>query len=282
MREQYFYLFVCGALLLCGVSCSEQPGGPQVYETGSAQPESVRGFGVAVAESETLGVPCYEVPPSVFLMGDPHAASMNKLTLFTMESYSTGAGPVRRTEITKGYVISDLVTTDEYLEFVRDQPEERWDDLVIDSELGNFENGEAVGDGSEPVDEVTYYGALEFCKWLGAKHGLAVRLPTEAEWELWQTYYRKSEGTARNEITGAWCADYFGDELSPIDNVDPLGPVRSSVTSQSSVQTRVVRRLNINLKPRYPGLERGQGRDAAIYGLQFVVEVDGEQDHIDD
>ncbi|MBI4473819.1 MAG: SUMF1/EgtB/PvdO family nonheme iron enzyme [Acidobacteria bacterium] len=34
-----------------------------------------------------------------------------------------------------------------------------------------------------PVLNVTYADAQEFCKWLSAKTGTTVRLPTEAEWE---------------------------------------------------------------------------------------------------
>lgn len=38
-------------------------------------------------------------------------------------------------------------------------------------------------DDDEAVIFVSYYDAVEFCKWLSAKEGRSYRLPTEAEWE---------------------------------------------------------------------------------------------------
>ena len=35
-----------------------------------------------------------------------------------------------------------------------------------------------------PVTSVNWFDAVEFCRWLSAGWGLAVRLPTEAEWEF--------------------------------------------------------------------------------------------------
>lgn len=34
-----------------------------------------------------------------------------------------------------------------------------------------------------PAEGITYYGALEFCKWLGAKEKCYYRLPSRLEWE---------------------------------------------------------------------------------------------------
>ena len=35
-----------------------------------------------------------------------------------------------------------------------------------------------------PVTSVNWFDAVEFCRWLSAEWGMAVRLPTEAEWEF--------------------------------------------------------------------------------------------------
>jgi formylglycine-generating enzyme required for sulfatase activity len=37
---------------------------------------------------------------------------------------------------------------------------------------------------SKPVVSVNWFDAVEFCRWLSAQWGFAVRLPTEAEWEF--------------------------------------------------------------------------------------------------
>ena len=61
--------------------------------------------------------------------------------------------------------------------------------------------GASKGD-DEPVTNVTWHDAVEFCAWLSRKEGQPYRLPTEAEWE-----YACRAGTATLFSTG--------DELKP-------------------------------------------------------------------
>ena len=117
------------------------------------------------------------------------------------------------------------------------------------------------GDGRRPVEQVSWHNAVEFCTRFGAKHGVAVRLPTEAEWEyaaragsttayywgdgidgnyLW--YYENSGNTTHRvgeklpnrlglyDMAGnvwEWCQDRYGEyyyRISP--EWDPKGPDR--------------------------------------------------------
>jgi len=39
-------------------------------------------------------------------------------------------------------------------------------------------------DPTKPVTSVNWFDAVEYCEWLSAEWGMAVRLPTEAEWEF--------------------------------------------------------------------------------------------------
>src|SRR6185312_7849545 len=41
----------------------------------------------------------------------------------------------------------------------------------------------AFEDGTLPVTSVNWFDARDYCRWLGLKWGLPVRVPTEAEWE---------------------------------------------------------------------------------------------------
>lgn len=42
----------------------------------------------------------------------------------------------------------------------------------------------AFDDPRKPVTSVNWFDAVEFCAWLAREWGIAVRLPTEAEWEF--------------------------------------------------------------------------------------------------
>ena len=61
----------------------------------------------------------------------------------------------------------------------------------------NWRNPGFEQSDAQPVINVTWFDAVEFCKWLGNKEGKTVRLPTEAEWE-----YACRAGTVTRYHTG--------------------------------------------------------------------------------
>ncbi len=95
---------------------------------------------------------------------------------------------------------------------------------------------------SNPVEQVSWEEAIEFCKAVSNKTGNIVRLPTEAQWE-----YACRGGTATPFNTGdtmpasscksnawglfdmhgniwQWCNDLFGEDYANSPKTDPEGP----------------------------------------------------------
>ena len=88
-----------------------------------------------------------------------------------------GADAPLRRELVEPFLIAETeVTNEQYREFVKARgykAPDGWKD-------GEFPPGAAL----EPVTNVTWADAAEYCKWLSGEIGAEVRLPTEAEWEM--------------------------------------------------------------------------------------------------
>ena len=94
-----------------------------------------------------------------------------------------------------------------------------------------------------PVVNVSYDDAAAFCKWVGSKFGVPVRLPTEAEWEY---AGQKHVPRAAHPTAWEWVADFYSKDyysVSPVKN--PAGPatgtrrvVRSESQSRSARDPR--------------------------------------------
>jgi len=131
-----------------------------------------------------------------------------------------------------------------------------------------FRAGGAFGQPGQPVVGVTWFDAVEYCRWLAQQTGKPFRLPTEAEWEWaargglrgrlypwgdeppterpgYQKHWLQGPepvGASPPNAYGLfdicenvheWCRDWYGADyykVSPLDN--PAGPV--SGTRRSS------------------------------------------------
>ncbi len=109
-----------------------------------------------------LGLPVVWIPPGPFIMGSDKARDPQAYDDETPQH-----------EVTlPGYWISRApVTVAQFRAFVRESGY-RWDG-----------QGEKQGGDDHPVVHVTWHDALAYCRWQARRTGLAVTLPSEAEWE---------------------------------------------------------------------------------------------------
>lgn len=83
--------------------------------------------------------------------------------------------PVQRLVIEPFAIAETEVTNAQYAEFIK---------ATKHRTPSHWKNEFAEGEGDFPVTNVSWNDAKDFCKWLSEKLGAAVRLPSEAEWEL--------------------------------------------------------------------------------------------------
>jgi len=164
--------------------------------------------------------------------------------------------PVHRVELTYDYLIGKYeVTNEEYVKFLNgarvrsdgsyngheviDMDDE---DCEISYVNGRFEY--ESGKGKNPVIEVSWWGALEYCNWKSVEEGLAeaydgngnlrrdiadvkgYRLPTEAEWEYAARGGRKSAGDYKfagsNDLDRVgWYSSNSGSKTHPVGQKAP-------------------------------------------------------------
>jgi formylglycine-generating enzyme required for sulfatase activity len=171
----------------------------------------------------------------------------------------TGGGesnrPVKRTMVEDFSIAETEVTNAQYAEFIREtghRPPAGWNKDVFPKGTDDY-----------PVVNVSWQDAEAFCRWLGQKLGMNVRLPSEAEWELaargreqfkypWGNEWNKE--AAVSEETGGAISAVKSRPLnrSPFGAYDMAGNVwewtRDEVTSEESLTDEELKKL----------LERGQ------------------------
>ncbi len=160
----------------------------------------------------SIGIKMYPVPRGKFMMG----SDLSELDHWDER-------PVREVTIGSDFMISESeVTVEQYKQF---DP-----DYDLDGHFGGYAGG------------ISWYDAVEFCKWLSKKEGKNYRLPTEAEWEFacragTTTLYASGDNAPKdgwanawgikNMHTGVreWCYDWYGD-YPEHSQTDPVGPAR--------------------------------------------------------
>jgi formylglycine-generating enzyme required for sulfatase activity/serine/threonine protein kinase len=143
-----------------------------------------------VAAGNTIGMRFGAVPAGEFLMGAPDSD----------KDANAGERPQRKVRITKPFEMGATeVTVAQFRAFVEASGYETdaetsglggqvWDDAAKANRRDPKANwrrpkGAELAKDDEPVCQVTWNDAVEFCRWLSKKEGVTYRLPTAQEWE---------------------------------------------------------------------------------------------------
>jgi len=141
-------------------------------------------------QTNSIGMKLVLIPPGEFRKGSPGAfgmaSGMASVGMHERDYY--GEEPQQKVRITKAFYVGMTEVTQEQYE------------RVMSRNPSSFR-----GDPQQPVENVSWEDAVEFCRKLTAKEGATYRLPTEAEWE-----YACRAGTNTQ-----W---YCGDEESALKN----------------------------------------------------------------
>lgn len=138
----------------------------------AAEREVVQTFTVPPTPQLTSTPAPTPIPEQIFAAAGEVSVPGGEIVLGGLD----GGRPLRRVIVDSFSIGETEVTNEQYRDFVKETdyaPPQRWID-------GEFPPGTAT----EPATSVTWQDAIRYCEWLSKKIGAAVRLPTEAEWEL--------------------------------------------------------------------------------------------------
>ncbi|MDA3838123.1 MAG: formylglycine-generating enzyme family protein [Candidatus Delongbacteria bacterium] len=155
--------------------------------------EILKARGKYKPEPISLGIDMVFVEGGTFQMGDEIGDLPN------------GSRPVHKVTVSDFYIGKTVVTQAQYKEVMGTNP--------------SYFKGDNL-----PVEQVSWYDAVEFCKKLSKMKGVTYRLPTEAEWEYAARGGNKSRGykySGSNDVDDvAW---YFGNKLGSLGSTNPVG-----------------------------------------------------------
>jgi sulfatase modifying factor 1 len=149
----------------------------------------------------SIGMKFVSIQPGSFMMGQYQGGDWDER-------------PVHKVNITQPFTVSATeVTNAQYEQF---EPEHR----VLRGKLGYSK------EDNEAVIFVSWYDAVEFCKWLSKKEDRPYRLPTEAEWEYacragTETAYYTGETLPREFYKNARIS-WFPDPAHPLPAAEPM------------------------------------------------------------
>ena len=162
-----------------------------------------------VPETNSIGMQFVQVEPGTFRMGagdtplpDAMLTAPGHIMSKRPAEGDFDETPAHVVTLTRPYRLSvSEVTVEQYRRF---RPEARTNPAFAPHAAG-----------------VSWYDAVEFCRWLSRKEGKTYRLPTEAEWER---AARLANPAIRNLRSGPaeWCLDWYG-LYSADAQKDPIG-----------------------------------------------------------
>jgi formylglycine-generating enzyme required for sulfatase activity len=140
-----------------------------------------------------LAIELVYIEPGTFTMGhNQRTERFFATTLGAMPIFShLDEGPAHKVTISKGYYLGKYkVTVAQYCAFLNSLPAREASQFVTLNPFSSIEkNKESQYMPKKDcakcaADTVPWKGAVAFCKWLSARSGRTVRLPTEAQWEF--------------------------------------------------------------------------------------------------
>ncbi|MCK4667514.1 formylglycine-generating enzyme family protein [Candidatus Dependentiae bacterium] len=140
--------------------------------------------------------------------------------------------PYHKVYLDEYYISKYEVTNKEYAEFLNDygkDTDDNGNNMIHEYELVLMKSGGRWSPQPDydnyPVVHITWYGAVQYCKWLSDKTGLNFRLPTEAEWEYAcraGSDGRCCFGNDRSQLSNyAWYNKNSGDHTHPVGAKQP-------------------------------------------------------------
>ncbi|MCF6238991.1 MAG: formylglycine-generating enzyme family protein [Candidatus Marinimicrobia bacterium] len=222
------------------------------------------------------------VPAGAFDMGDP-AYNFNKvISKLTTENHNKNAPYRKGVSISKSYLISNLLSNELGIEFLKTLSEPSIKRCLIVTNESSIVYDEGQLTNVIPggvINCFSYWGAEQFCKWLSNKLKSRVTLPTEAQWEYSVKYFDKNKiQFYESSIIGSWCSDFYSTNADDMgDLIDPSGPPVSSVSTSDGIQMRVIRRYSTMIPSRVMARDGSAGMiRSSLNGIQVVINVESE------